>query len=106
MGADGLNTEEALVEISKHLMRANDLIGSGDQGGEVGGRITWAQMVLEERFGAHALEPVPSLKDAKRETTVEHLARAAELADDHLGSDELDLRLKRALQEALSPARQ
>ena len=101
-----MDTEKALVEISRHLTRANDLTSRGGQRGETEGRITWAQMVLEERLGGQALEPVPSLEEAERETTAEHLARAAELADEHLGASELDLRLKKAIHEALAAARQ
>ena len=34
-----MDTDEALVRISGHLMRANDLNGA-DEGGEIGGRIS------------------------------------------------------------------
>jgi hypothetical protein len=98
-----MDIDEALVRISGHLMRANDLI-SVDAGGEIGGRISWAQMVMEERLGGQALEPVPSLDEAGRETTAEHLAQAAELAYEHLGVSEEDLRLKSAIHEALAAA--
>lgn len=99
-----MDTDEALVEISGQLTRANDLVVGGAQGGETEGRITWAQTVLEERLGGQALEPLPST-EAGQGTSVEHLARAAELADEHLGDEEADLRLKRAIHEALSSAR-
>lgn len=100
-----MNTEEALVDISKHLTRANDLVVAGSQDGEAQGRITWAQTVLENRLGGQALEPLPSLEEAGQETPVEHLARAAELAEEHLGTDEADLQIKWAVHEALSSAR-
>jgi hypothetical protein len=62
-----MDTDEALAKISGHLMKANDLIGA-DEGSELGGHISWAQMVMEERLGEQALGPVTSFDEAARGT--------------------------------------
>jgi hypothetical protein len=62
-------------------------------------------MVLEEQLGGQVLEPLPSLEEHTQEAPTEYIEQATELADEYLGDDGEEGRLKRAVHDALSTAR-
>lgn len=94
-----MNSEEILVEIARHLLSANDLIDKEKQESRTEGHITRAQVLIDKH-----LDGLPLDSYTPQTTPIDHLEKAHQLAEEHLGVEGEEGNIRGAVWEAFSEA--